>query len=161
MQKAYEYCDAILKENRTPGGLFYVPNLSTWGSNRYAANAAAMLAIFSNYLDESDPKRKTYIDFVKSQINYILGDNPANVNYVVGAEENSPKAVHHRGSSAGRSSTPSYNLFPLYGALAGGPGMDDSYTDSRANYQINEVALDYNAGFTISCAHTFWIKCER
>ena len=37
----------------------------------------------------------------------------------------------------------------LYGALVGGPSSaNDAYTDDRTNYQINEVALDYNAGLT-------------
>jgi len=29
-----------------------------------------------------------------------------------------------------------------------GPGSDDSYADVRSDYQKNEVAVDYNAGFT-------------
>ena len=156
MKNAYEYCDKILEKPRTDGGLFYDPGLSTWASNRYAANAASMLAMFANFLPESDPKRKEYIDFVKSQIDYILGDNPAGIDYVVGADENSPKDVHHRGASAIYGAedfiTPSYNIYTLYGALAGGPGKDDSYKDSRSNYQMNEVALDYNAGFTMCLA---------
>ena len=156
MKNAYEYCDKILEKPRTDGGLFYDPGLSTWASNRYAANAASMLAMFANFLPESDPKRQEYIDFVKSQIDYILGDNPAGIDYVVGADENSPKDVHHRGASgiygAEDFITPSYNIYTLYGALAGGPGKDDSYTDSRSNYQMNEVALDYNAGFTMCLA---------
>lgn len=28
-----------------------------------------------------------------------------------------------------------------------GPGADDSYIDTRSDYQKNEVAVDYNAGF--------------
>ena len=105
MQNAYKYCDSILKQQKTPGGLWYDKNLSQWASNRYAANAASMLALFASFLPESDSKRKEYIDFVKSQIDYILGDNPAGVNYVVGAEDNSPKAVHHRGASGTYDST--------------------------------------------------------
>lgn len=42
------------------------------------------------------------------------------------------------------------NQFHAYGALVGGPQSDDSFEDSRgwccAAY--NEVAIDYNAGFT-------------
>ena len=154
MEQAYKYCDAILKNKRTPGGLFYDGNLSQWASNRYASNAAAMVAVFASILEESDEKRKEYINFVKSQMDYILGDNPAGVNYVVGAEKSSPIAVHHRGASGtfDCSANPPYNIFTLYGALAGGPGADDSYTDSRGNYQMNEVALDYNAGFTLCLA---------
>ena len=156
LKTATEYCDAILQTSRTKGGLYYVTNLSQWASNRYAANAASMLAIVANILPETDSKRKDYIDFVKSQIDYILGDNPAGVNYVVGAEDNSPKAVHHRAASAvfdpRLATRPKENIFTLYGALAGGPGMSDDYEDDRNNFQMNEVALDYNAGFTMCLA---------
>ena len=157
MTQAYKYCDAILKNKRTPGGLFYDQNLSQWASNRYASNAAGVLGVFASYLPESDSKRKDYINFVKSQMDYILGDNPARVNYVVGAEENSPKAVHHRAASGtfdsqDHNAKPEWNIFTLYGALAGGPGASDNYVDTRSNYQMNEVALDYNAGFTLSLA---------
>ncbi|GFH05895.1 endoglucanase [Haematococcus lacustris] len=34
------------------------------------------------------------------------------------------------------------------GALVGGPSNDDSYSDVRTDYIHNEVAIDYNAGFT-------------
>ena len=153
MKEAYNYCDEIISQPRTPGGLWY-SSLSQWASNRYAANAAAMVAVFASILPESDPKRKDYIDFVKSQIDYILGDNPAGVNYVVGAEVNSPRAVHHRGASAtfDAGTKPKFNIFTLYGALAGGPGSDDEFKDDRGNYQMNEVALDYNAGFQLCLA---------
>jgi hypothetical protein len=113
-----------------------------------------MLAVYANFLPEGNEKRKKYIDFVQSQIDYILGDNPAGVNYVVGAEENSPRSVHHRGASGVNmpSDQPSFNIYTLYGALAGGPGPDDSYKDDRSNYEMNEVALDYNAAFTMDLA---------
>ena len=39
------------------------------------------------------------------------------------------------------------NPSTLYGALVGGPRLDDSYDDDRTNYVTNEVACDYNAGF--------------
>ena len=156
MKTAEEYCDAILKATKTKGGLYYVSNLSQWASNRYAANAASMLTIYASILPESNSKRKEYIDWAKSQIDYILGDNPAGVNYVVGAEDNSPKAVHHRAASAvfdpRLAMRPKENIFTLWGALAGGPGMNDEYTDDRNNFQMNEVALDYNAGFTVCLA---------
>ena len=154
MKVAEDYCDAILTKPKTPGGLWFDPQISKWGSNRYAANAASMLAVYANLLPEGNEKRKKYIDFVQSQIDYILGDNPAGVNYVVGAEENSPRSVHHRGASGVNmpSEQPSFNIYTLYGALAGGPGPDDSYKDDRSNYEMNEVALDYNAAFTMDLA---------
>ena len=73
-----------------------------------------MLAFFANTLSEDDPKRQDYIDFVKSQIDYILGDNPAGVNYVVGAEENSPKSVHHRAASSVYQAGGSPKVYILY-----------------------------------------------
>jgi len=158
IQQANWYCDGILKQPRTPGGLWYDSNLSQWASNRYASNAAAMLAMYANYLPKNDSKRAKYVEFVKKQTDYILGDNPAKVNYVVGAEANSPKAVHHRGASGTYDSQDSnarptdFNIFTLWGALAGGPGPRDDYKDSRKNYEMNEVALDYNAAFQTNLA---------
>jgi len=158
LNKAISYCDAVLTQPKTRGGLWYNDNLSKWGSNRYASNAASMLGMLANYLPKDHPKRSKYIDFVKSQTDYILGDNPAKVNYVVGAEKNSPKAVHHRGASGTYDSQDvnakptDHNVYTIWGALAGGPGKDDSYTDTRKNYEMNEVALDYNAAFQMNLA---------
>ncbi len=151
---AYKYADAIVDCTKTPGGLCFFNGLSKWGSNRHAANAVSMLAFFSNILPETDEKRPKYIEFLQKQINYILGDNPLGINYVVGAEENSPKSVHHRGSSSTYESTgtPSENIYTLWGALAGGPGPNDEYEDDRLDYEKNEVALDYNSGFTCDLA---------
>jgi hypothetical protein len=120
-----------------------------WASNRYAANAAFTVAMLATSMDANDSKRKQYVKFIKKQIDYILGDNPAKVDYVVGADPSSPKAVHHRGASGskGADKGPDENVFILYGALAGGPGAKDNYKDARNNYEMNEVALDYNAAF--------------
>ncbi len=44
-------------------------------------------------------------------------------------------------------------LAEVYGDhTVAGPGKDDSYVDKRDDYQKNEVAVDYNSGFT--GAHT-------
>jgi len=157
INNAYSYCDAVLKQPKTPGGLWYDDGLSIWGANRYASNAAAMVAMFANYLPKTDPKREEYVKFVQQQTNYILGDNPAKVNYVVGAEENSPHAVHHRGSSGvfdsqDKAALPADNVYTLWGALAGGPDGSDKYSDARSDFQMNEVALDYNAAFQMNLA---------
>lgn len=36
----------------------------------------------------------------------------------------------------------------IYGGLTGGPNKQDHWLDTRMDYQHNEVALDYNVGFT-------------
>ena len=149
-----KYAQAILDQPRTPGGLYFYPSLSRWGSNRHAANAASNVLFFANFLPETDKKRKEYVDFAIGQLNYILGDNPLGINFVVGAEKNSPKSVHHRAASFtyDTSGLPVENVFTLWGALAGGPGINDDYVDERSNYEKNEVAIDYNAGFTAALA---------
>ena len=154
LTKAHKFADTILSQERTPGGLYYYPSLSRWGSNRHAANAASNLLFLANILPDSDERKQTYIEFGESQINYILGDNPLHINYVVGAEENSPKSVHHRAASFtyDGNGKPVENTFTLWGALAGGPGQEDDYEDDRSNYEKNEVAIDYNAGFTADLA---------
>ena len=90
--------------------------------------------IFINNIRKTDSKRKEYIDFIRSQINYILDDNPKGKNYVVGAEENSPKSVHHRRASYNYDSNgnPSINVYNLFGELAG-CFSDDEYKDDRSD----------------------------
>ena len=83
----------------------------------------------------------------------MLGKNPNARSYVVGFGVNPPVNPHHRGAHGswnGSMTTPAASRHILYGALVGGPSTtsDSSYTDDRSNYVCNEVALDYNAGFT-------------
>lgn len=89
------------------------------------------------------------------QIGYALGDTGRS--FVVGFGQNPPQFAHHRGAScptdmavpctwdAFNSKSPNPNI--VYGGLVGGPDGTDEYTDARDNYEQNEVALDYNAGF--------------
>ncbi len=134
----------------SPGGQAH---LSTWGSLRYASNTAFVALIYSEVIEQCDPsKSEIYRDFGIAQINYALGDNPNNRSYVIGFGNNPPINPHHRtahGSWANSISIPTDNRHILYGALVGGPGAaDDQYVDDRGDYIANEVACDYNAGFT-------------
>ncbi len=141
---------------RTPGGLAYVDSAG-WGALRYAANTAFLALVYSDQL--SDPtKKQRYHDFAVKQINYALGQNPRNSSYVVGFGNNSPRNVHHRtahGSWSDNINDPVTSRHILYGALVGGPGTNDSYTDSRGDFVKNEVATDYNAGFTGALARLY------
>ncbi|WP_440119700.1 glycoside hydrolase family 9 protein [Paenibacillus sp. QZ-Y1] len=131
----------------TPGGLAW---LDTWGSLRYAASASFIAFVYSDWV--SDPVKKArYQDFAVSQMNYILGDNPRQSSYVVGYGQNPPKHPHHRtshGSWTNNEKIPAEHRHTLYGAMVGGPDASDAYTDSISDYVSNEVATDYNAGFT-------------
>ncbi|HEX7307595.1 glycoside hydrolase family 9 protein [Lentzea sp.] len=141
----------------SPGGQAV---LDSWGSLRYAANTAFAALTYSDWLSTRDTTRaKTYHDFGVRQINYALGDNPRNASYVVGFGANPPRNPHHRtahGSWADSIQEPAVSRHVLYGALVGGPSTNnDAYTDSRSDYVMNEVALDYNAGFTSALARLY------
>lgn len=131
----------------TPGGLAW---LDQWGSLRYAANASFLAFVWSDATLGNAAKKPQYRSFGERQINYILGDNPRNSSYVVGFGVNPPRRPHHRtahGAWYNDINFPPDNRHILFGALVGGPGSNDAYTDSRTDFQKNEVATDYNAGF--------------
>ena len=139
----------------SPGGLAW---LDSWGCLRYAANTAFFALIYSDYLPSSDPKKEIYHDFAVKQINYCLGDNPRNSSYVVGFGNNPPQHPHHRtshGSWADSQNVPPNHRHVLYGALVGGPDSSDTYNDATSDYVCNEVATDYNAGFTGALARLY------
>ncbi|HYD41243.1 MAG TPA: glycoside hydrolase family 9 protein [Anaeromyxobacter sp.] len=131
----------------TPGGLAW---LDRWGSLRYAANASFLAFVWSD-APLGDPTRKpAYRAFAERQIDYILGRNPRSSSYVVGFGQNPPRNPHHRtahGAWYNDIDDPPNNRHVLFGALVGGPGSNDAYADLRTDYQKNEVATDYNAGF--------------
>jgi hypothetical protein len=104
-----------------------------------------------------DTPDNRYTTFAEQQINYILGDNPRNASYMCGFGENPPVRPHHRtahGSWNDQLTDPAPNRHVLYGALVGGPASPDDfdYSDDRGDWIANEVACDYNAGFTASLA---------
>ncbi len=133
----------------TKGGLAF---LNQWGSLRYSSTASFMALLYAQGLDNTQ-KRADYIAFAKGQIDYILGKNPRNSSYVVGYGINPPINPHHRASHNSQTNNidlPVDNDFILEGALVGGPKSADDfdYADDRKDYVANEVATDYNAGFT-------------
>jgi len=137
----------------SPKGMIYVDQ---WGTLRHAANVAhvcAQLTAVGLYESECDT-------FVKNQINYALGDGGRS--YVVGMGDNPPCRPHHRSSSCpdmpepcdwDEFNNPNCNYQTLFGALVGGPDQNDNYNDDRGDYVSNEVACDYNGGFTSALAY--------
>ncbi len=139
---------------KTPGGLAWI---SQWGSLRYSANTAFLAGVYADTVN--DPNGR-YSNFANEQIDYILGDNPNNRSYMVGFGNNSPVNPHHRGAHGSLTNNindPVLNRHVLTGALVGGPSSpnDNAYVDDRNNYITNEVALDYNAGFTGALARMY------
>ena len=140
----------------SPGGQAH---LDQWGSLRYSATTAAVALQFSDWLGSQNMdafRRQTYHDFGLNQINYILGANPHGCSYEVGFGTCWPQFPHHRtahDSFTNDINSPVNERHILYGALVGGPpSTDDAYTDSRQNFQMNEPADDYNAGFVFALA---------
>ncbi|KAK3757825.1 hypothetical protein RRG08_049108 [Elysia crispata] len=141
------------------GGMSYTPCglawRDSWGSTRYAGNAAFTALVAADVGIDSESNRKWAVE----QINYILGDNRVNgqcFSFVVGYGSNYPQQPHHRGASCPdlpapcgwnqeSASTPNPQI--LHGALVGGPDNSGNYNDDRSDYISNEVATDYNSGF--------------
>jgi endoglucanase len=139
----------------SPGGMVVV---DSWGALRYAANTAFVALVHSDHITDTVRKQR-YHDFAVRQIDYALGANPRQSSYVIGFGANSPKNPHHRtahGSWWDSQQVPVETRHVLYGALVGGPSApDDAYTDNRGDFVMNEVATDYNAGFTSALARLY------
>ncbi|KAI8025878.1 Endoglucanase 24 [Camellia lanceoleosa] len=159
----------------TPGGLIYKPG----GSNlQHATTITFLLLVYANYLDRSSQAvncgsvtaTPTLLrQIAKRQVDYILGDNPKGLSYMVGYSNYYPLRIHHRGSSIPsikdhgefigckdgsvyfNSSDPNPNL--LDGAVVGGPGEDDAYEDDRVDFRKSEPTTYINAPFVGALAY--------
>jgi endoglucanase len=142
----------------TPAGFSY---LTSWGSARY--NTAAQLeALVYRKNFPTDPDSVLFTDWAMGQMNYIMGDNPANWSYIVGFGSTTPgvgsevggtatAASHpHQGDAQGsldnNQTDPLNDKHILWGALVGGPSATDEPDDVTTDFVLNEVAVDYNAG---------------
>lgn len=137
----------------TPSGLAWIRD---WGPIRYAANCAFAALAYIKCKDVPSAQKTLYYNWAKSQIDFALGNNEQKRSYVCGFGTNPPVKPHHRSMHGpylddnGR--TPVNSRHVLYGALVGGPGSDGSYADDRLDATKNEVATDYNAGFSSALA---------
>ena len=130
----------------TPKGLAW---LDSWGSLRYASSAAFLAYTYAVSDVCPAAKKNTYHDFAVSQINYCLGST--GFSYQIHFGDDYPVHPHHRtahGSYSNNIGDPADSRHILAGALVGGPDASDNYSDEITNYVNNEVACDYNAGFT-------------
>ncbi|GAB4825963.1 hypothetical protein Ancab_008831 [Ancistrocladus abbreviatus] len=154
----------------SPGGLLVKPG----GSNMQHTTALSFLfLVYARYLsDDANGGRAVHcgnvvatpsrlIQVAKSQVDYILGNNPLQMSYMVGYGSKYPQYIHHRGSSIPSidqhpqhidclegttyfsSSSPNPNV--LVGAVVGGPDINDHYDDSRADFAHSEPTTYINA----------------
>lgn len=138
----------------SPGG-FGV--LTTWGSARYNAAAQLCALIYGKHKDRTD-----FAEWARSQMEYIMGNNPMGYSYIVGypTPELSAKYPHHRaahGSQTNSMLDPANHRHVLWGALVGGPDSSDLHKDLTTDYVYNEVAIDYNAGLVGALAGLYSI----
>ncbi|KAG4999058.1 hypothetical protein JHK87_020130 [Glycine soja] len=172
-QKAETFmCSCLGKSSRnvqkTPGGLIF---RQRWNNMQFVTSASFLATVYSDYLASSGRNLRCssgnvppaeLLSLAKSQVDYLLGDNPRATSYMVGYGSNFPQRVHHRGSSivsikvnpsfvscrggyatwfSSKRSDP--NL--LTGALVGGPDAYDDFADERDNYEQTEPATYNNA----------------
>ncbi|KAE8022241.1 hypothetical protein FH972_008057 [Carpinus fangiana] len=152
----------------TQGGLIYkLPESNL----QYVTSITFLLTTYSKYmaatkhtfncgsLSVTSGSLKT---LAKKQVDYILGENPLKLSYMVGYGPYYPKRIHHRGSSLPSlsshpqtiscdggfqpflySSNPNPNI--LTGAIVGGPNQNDGFPDDRNDYSHSEPATYINA----------------
>lgn len=125
-----------------------------WGSARYNTTLQFLGLIYDQGNGQFSTDKGSFAGWATGQMNYLLGNNNNKRCFVVGYNENSSKYPHHRAASRSNDAgTTVDNHYTLLGALVGGPSdANDTYADNQADYNCNEVALDYNAGFVGAAA---------
>ncbi|OIW17390.1 hypothetical protein TanjilG_22502 [Lupinus angustifolius] len=151
----------------TQGGLmFKLPDSNL----QYVTSITFLLTTYSKYMAATKHTfncgnivvtPNTIRSVAKRQVDYILGENPLRMSYMVGYGPNFPKRIHHRGSSL-----PSVTVHPqsigcqegfnpffhsmnpnpntLVGAIVGGPNQNDGFPDVRDDYSHSEPATYIN-----------------
>ncbi|XP_072960101.1 endoglucanase 13-like [Typha angustifolia] len=144
----------------SPGGMLW---WQPWTNFQYTTSAMLVLVVHADQLAAAGGALQCpggsvgpqdIISFVESQVDYILGANPKKMSYMVGFGPSYPVQVHHRGASIVsiksngefvsckggifwfNRNEPNPNV--IDGAIVGGPDVNDSYNDSRSNFQQGE-----------------------
>ncbi|CAN0859190.1 Endoglucanase 17 [Linum grandiflorum] len=159
----------------TPGGLLY--KLGD-GNMQYVTSTSFLLLAYAKYLAVSGKSVNcggTVVhagklrSIAKRQVDYLLGENPLKMSYMVGYGKKYPLRIHHRGSSLPSikvkpykigcssgygvmySQSPNPNV--LVGAVVGGPDQGDGFPDQRNDYEHSEPATYINAPLVGSLAY--------
>lgn len=168
----------------TPGGLMHRADNANL---QYAASASFLLVTYAKYMSVSNRasfscqnqnggqnqiSARTLRALAKKQVDYVLGENPLGMSYMVGyGGERSPRRIHHRASSmpsvAARprrigcqEGFESYfkaggdNPNVLVGAVVGGPDQNGAFPDDRADYARSEPTT-YTNGPLVGCLAYF------
>ncbi|XXG40257.1 hypothetical protein AAC387_Pa01g1025 [Persea americana] len=152
--------------SRTQGGLIWI---SEWNALLHPVASAFLALVYSDYMLTSQTpevscsgQSLTPADirkFVISQVDYVLGDNPMKMSYLVGYGSKYPEQVHHRGASIPKNAKTGCKGFQwlesteanpnvAVGALVGGPFLNDTYIDVRNNSMQGEPTT-YNSALIV------------
>lgn len=137
---------------------------------QHVTSLSFLLLAYSNYLSharkvvpcgELTASPSLLRQVAKRQVDYILGDNPLGMSYMVGYGQRFPRRIHHRGSSVPSVSahparigckegsryflSPNPNPNLLVGAVVGGPNVTDAFPDSRPYFVQSEPTTYINA----------------
>ncbi|XP_020522306.1 endoglucanase 14 [Amborella trichopoda] len=166
-------CNYLQKGNfnlpRTPAGMLW---FQPFDNLQDVVSSSFLLTVYSDYLATATggPKMlschagqvqpQELFSFARSQVDYILGNNPMYTSYMVGFGPKFPGKVHHRGASivsVKKDPTPvgcqqgfvdwfnrdAPNPNVIDGAIVGGPDENDWYDDTR-NSAPHAEASSYN-----------------
>ena len=141
------------------GNGIYTGGDTKWGTLRYNANAAMVVAMNLVFT-----KKKGVPDFIYKQVDYILGNNKAGANntglsFVVGFGANAVKYPHHRNVYLSDADVGNNVLIDIparnaqFGYLIGGIRTGTYTGDQRDNYVNSEGGIDYSAGLVGAIAY--------
>ncbi|KAL0382294.1 UNVERIFIED_CONTAM: Endoglucanase 8 [Sesamum calycinum] len=151
----------------SPGGLLFKSGVCNM---QHTAALSFLLLAYARYLKNSKHvircnnviiAQNQLVRFTRKQVDYILGDNPLNISYMVGYGTKFPQRIHHRASSLPsivqqpqhidcKGGTPYFltdqpNQNLLIGAVVGGPDIHDAFADDRIDAAKSEPTTYVNA----------------
>jgi len=129
-----------------------------WGVNGSIARTCMLLHNAYRFVPSSD-----YVDACSEQLGFLFGRNPFDRSFVTGLGLNPPVHPHHRPSAADGLDPPYPGLLVgggwVYRQIAGPPVIAACtlpaglcWSDDQANYETNEVAINWNAALVYALA---------
>lgn len=112
-----------------------------WGANGSVARTCMLLQLATE-IAPNPAYRETCLD----QLAYLFGRNQYGRSQVTGVGASPPLHPHHRPSGADRVAAP----WP--GLLVGGGHSATDWVDEESNYEVNEVAINWNAALAYALA---------
>jgi endoglucanase len=158
LQKALTTAADQLVQNQKTGGYGRALGNYYWGVNGSLARTCMVLMHANAVAGNS-----AYVDACSDQLAFLFGRNPFSRSFVTGLGQNPPMHPHHRPSAADGIEAPYPGLLVgggwAYRALDGSPPISACalpvglcWSDEQANYQVNEVAINWNAALVYALA---------